>query len=901
MADMKKTLAGLAIVGVLGVTVYEGTEPVVPQDKVIQNEEVSLRTANAAVIKTKVKNQYTAHIYSAPIHYKAEDGSFKTIDISIQEKAFLNKLGGYEYEVASGVYNAEFPKEKQYNYKFTRGGASVGFEAEFDTTASVEIAVQPTPQGIKEIITLKDDKAPPSLSWKLAVDGAITGDGEKGWTVWNEQAGRAFIILPFTAYDAKMNPVKIMGNYDSKTEKVTAILDVKNTVYPIIIDPTVTIEAADNISGTIYSQTTANYATARSTGNGTDTNPASWRMDIGQRYVVGSTTYLVRRSFMSFALPMMASCLACTLYADGNSDASVVDFDVQIYGAAAYKSTITTADFTSFDGYQNGSAYNGTRLNEVWNTASYSSGWNKIIFNADGRASAFAAQNDTLWIAAVSSRDSANTIDTAGNYEDVFFEGYTAYLSLSFTVPTINAPTGFQMIPINEGDSLKIIWDKTFSDDITELKLYTWPDSNLVATLDKTASEARIGGLNPYQNYSWYIRADSLGVYGYSNHDASYTLQTFKTENFLFKNYGNNQNANTAVYDSARAETLADSLSNGSTYLGQQKSGADYYVFRHYQNISLPKLTKVLAETLVVKGIEDHSTTDFNIVVRMGKWATATAAKLKYYLFDGWQAGMAAYTGIAGGSFSTSGFAVGDNKITLKTDFHDSTETWGAIPDSLRFLLLSSKDVSATAPTGDEYVTINPLTSYLKLTYAPPDSAPTGFTLTAISPDSLLAEWTDRSYSERGFLVYDLDTGLKVAGTDTTLNDVTSLRIGGLSVNTKYRFKVRAIGGGCPSDFSAPDSCYTNANVPAAPTISFPAGNMLKFIINENSNPAYTPFAVQDSITGLYVDFISGAIDTFKASPVWRKKSDWGGTNGDTVEVLVGKKYVLRVKAKSGQ
>jgi hypothetical protein len=49
------------------------------------------------------------------------------------------------------------------------------------------------------------------------------------------------------------------------------------------------------------------------------------------------------------------------------------------------------------------------------------------------------------------------------------------------------------------------------------------------------------------------------------------------------------------------------------------------------------------------------------------------------------------------------------------------------------------------------------------------------------------------------------------------------------------------------------------------------------------------------------VDWISGAPDTLAAAAEWRTFGNWGGAAGDTLAIAVGKKYGLRVKARSGQ
>jgi hypothetical protein len=74
----------------------------------------------------------------------------------------------------------------------------------------------------------------------------------------------------------------------------------------------------------------------------------------------------------------------------------------------------------------------------------------------------------------------------------------------------------------------------------------------------------------------------------------------------------------------------------------------------------------------------------------------------------------------------------------------------------------------------------------------------------------------------------------------------------------------------------------------------------MKFILAPNSNPAYTEFAVQDSISGKYVYAITGP-DSFGTLPFWGTYALFGGSAGDTVAVATGKKYNLRSKARSGE
>jgi len=86
-------------------------------------------------------------------------------------------------------------------------------------------------------------------------------------------------------------------------------------------------------------------------------------------------------------------------------------------------------------------------------------------------------------------------------------------------------------------------------------------------------------------------------------------------------------------------------------------------------------------------------------------------------------------------------------------------------------------------------------------------------------------------------------------------------------------------------------------------TVTFPTDTLALLKLNVNGNPSYTEFAIQDSITGKYVDgrFNRFFSTTAAESILWRTYAAWGGASGDTVAVGVGKKYVFRAKARSGE
>ena len=79
---------------------------------------------------------------------------------------------------------------------------------------------------------------------------------------------------------------------------------------------------------------------------------------------------------------------------------------------------------------------------------------------------------------------------------------------------------------------------------------------------------------------------------------------------------------------------------------------------------------------------------------------------------------------------------------------------------------------------------------------------------------------------------------------------------------------------------------------------------LLKFIIDPNGNPASTKFAVQDSVTGFYLDgtaepetLRSGALGEWG----WGTSAKWGAALGDTLAGIVPDSLiVIRAKARSG-
>ncbi len=180
------------------------------------------------------------------------------------------------------------------------------------------------------------------------------------------------------------------------------------------------------------------YLTARNatTGIGVEST-----FDTGQQ---GPGTFFVWRSFFAFPIGALTGTVAaCSLYVDGHTDGSTTDFNIYLLNASGYKSEKTTADFDQFDGWQASGAYNGTILNNTWNSSSYSANWNIITFNQAGIDLLTTAANDTLWIVALSEEDYNASEPAAGEF--VIFNTVAAaapYISFSYSTGWAHTASG---------------------------------------------------------------------------------------------------------------------------------------------------------------------------------------------------------------------------------------------------------------------------------------------------------------------------------------------------------------------------------------------------------------------------------------------------------------------------
>lgn len=909
MAGVKEAIYGLVVAGALTAG-YTGVVSEGYRDQVTPGERVELRTERMKVFPGATAREGRARVYPELRHWPEVsakgDTVWREIDLEVKPKPWLRRMvSDKPYEITAGPWTAELSGDRPENYRLEAGGNWIEFEALHDTSG-VRATVERTPAGLKETLVLGDEKAG-TPAWRVTASGKLLRGDDGAVMV----AGTSLRVSAPVAWDAKGAPVAVTASLEENVLRYD--VEREGVVWPVTVDPTVTVGVYAAQTGYLTNGN-ADYLTAR---NGvTASGIAAAGVWVVGQYTNVADEY-IERMFATFpGAPIMAYATSCTLWVNGNWDESTTDFEINLYAARAYGPTLTVEDFPRFSGWAASGAYSATKLNETWDTSGYSADWNAIVFNAAGLDTLEACSGDTLRVALLSSRDVSATAPSGLERVSFVGTGATApYLSIDFYYPDVHDPGSFRATPIpGAPDSLALAWTIQHTSSIDTLKIgrvVAPGDTAWTILASKTATSARIGGLNPYEKYTLFVRADSLGYYGYSAPDDIWT--STELSRFVVSMgptvMKSARPANAGDYATARGETDAGDIAAwGNNWSGPhigQSASATMRITRGSIVIPYPEFADLLhparACTIQTQTYIDSTATDFS--VRMYKHAARGLGTIEalWYQFLGWVAGTETYTGTnLMEDFSTSSLAgaLGTNKWAHNATGMDVVNAEIAAGDSLKRALLSSRDIAATEPAGNEFFILTD-TNSLIFYGALPDTAAGTVSLTGLTPTSMRVTWNDRAHSERGYIVVDASTGAAVS--DTLAANTETVDIAGLDVNTEYAWKIKTLGGGGHGDLSAAATEYTLANTPGMPAITFPADTLLKYVLDANGNPAGTLFAIQDSISGKYIHDLDGRPDTLRTVADWRTAAQWGGASGDTLLVLVGKKYGVRAKAKSGQ
>jgi len=317
-----------------------------------------------------------------------------------------------------------------------------------------------------------------------------------------------------------------------------------------------------------------------------------------------------------------------------------------------------------------------------------------------------------------------------------------------------------------------------------------------------------------------------------------------------------------ASYSTAR--NTGSSVNNDATAmnLGQAWNAflSKYYVYRSFLKFdtsSIPSTATITNAYLKLYGSYDASDTDFTI--RLQKWTGDTPIDTgDFTQYDG--------TNYDAGNFSTSSFTTsGYNTIYISN--------YGLITKAgyTKICLRSSREISSTVPTGNEYVgvrTYDAGSSYYPILHVEYSTADT----TPPSPDPLT--WATEPYETSSssismvattasddtppiYYYFDETTG-HTGGSDSGWQTSTTYSDTGLSENTQYGYRVKAKdSAAAPNEGSYSSISYEYTDIDPPTSDEFDLGTELtSSSIKMEINPL--PPNYNAGSTGVYFDFVSG-------------------------------------------
>jgi hypothetical protein len=205
--------------------------------------------------------------------------------------------------------------------------------------------------------------------------------------------------------------------------------------------------------GRVVREAEASHADARDNAVGDAIDSVT--VYLGQGY--NGTVHQNNRVFATFDIPDFGadSLVSAKLYFDGAADLSATNFNLYVI-VSTQSGELATSDYNDFDGWQASGAYNGSILNNTWNTSSYSANWNYVTFSDTGIDSINIYENSSITLSLLSSRDYGDTTQTQN--EIIGITQDTIYLNL-ITTPTTSS--GVLRSSVLYSTTPQVLYDKT--------------------------------------------------------------------------------------------------------------------------------------------------------------------------------------------------------------------------------------------------------------------------------------------------------------------------------------------------------------------------------------------------------------------------------------------------------
>lgn len=238
--------------------------------------------------------------YAEPIHYKDSTGAYVEINNEITDTAnlvgyaYTNTADGYKYTNTANGWNAHFSEKLNNNnaVMLTSGAYNIAFSfAEQTGTATVmkattmapvnaksalsayhqklsadnraviykdvaenvDIAYTVQPGALKEDIILKSKQAPAAFKFRLTTNGLTLKESGSTFGLFTASGEEVFTFAPLYMEDANgkrsdkvsLTYSSVKNGYELTVCADTEFLNAADTIYPVVIDPSVMVTGAD--------------------------------------------------------------------------------------------------------------------------------------------------------------------------------------------------------------------------------------------------------------------------------------------------------------------------------------------------------------------------------------------------------------------------------------------------------------------------------------------------------------------------------------------------------------------------------------------------------------------------------------------------------------------------------